>query len=148
MAYVSIPTYWKSIPQRYCLIALKCKTCGALNFPARDICVGCGNKSEYESVPLKGRGRIYSYTIIYAGGAPPEFEEQERLSGAFGVAVIELEEGLKIVAQMTDCKPSELAIGMTVEPVFRRIYEDDNIIRYGIKFRPVRGQLRSICNNK
>jgi len=48
-----------------------------------------------------------------------------------------LEEGPKIVAQMTDCKSEELKIGLRVEAAFRRIYEDGDIIRYGVKFRPV-----------
>jgi uncharacterized OB-fold protein len=140
MAYVSIPAYWKTFPQRYGLVGLKCKNCGTINFPARDICIECGRKTEYEPVQLKGQGKVYSYTIISAGGAPPEFSDQERLGGSFGVAVIELEEGPRIVAQMTDCKPCELNIGMRVEAVFRRIYEDDDVIRYGIKFRPIRAQ--------
>jgi uncharacterized OB-fold protein len=138
VAYVSIPTYWKTIPQRYCLVGLKCRSCGTINFPAREICSGCGKKAEYEPTPLKGQGTINSYTIISAGGAPPEFSEQERLAGSFGVAVVELEEGPKIIAQLTDCKLDELGIGMKVEAVFRRIYEDDDVIRYGIKFRPIK----------
>jgi uncharacterized OB-fold protein len=138
MAYVSIPTYWKTIPQRYSLIGSKCKNCGTINFPPRDICIECGKKVERAPLRLKGQGKIYSHTIICAGGAPPEFSEQERLGGSFGVAVIELEEGPKIVAQMADCKPSELSIGMKVEAVFRRIYEDDDVIRYGVKFRPIK----------
>jgi len=39
---------------------------------------------------------------------------------------------------MTDCKPGELSVGTNVEAVFRRIYEDDGVIRYGIKFRPLK----------
>jgi len=100
--------------------------------------LGCGKKAEYEPTPLKGRGKIYSYTIISAGGAPPEFSEQERLAGSFGVAIVELEEGPRVIAQMTDCKPGELSVGTNVEAVFRRIYEDDGVIRYGIKFRPLK----------
>ena len=138
MAYVSIPTYWKTLPQRYCLVGLRCKSCGTINFPSRDVCLGCGKKAEYEPTPLKGRGKIYSYTIISAGGAPPEFSEQERLAGSFGVAIVELEEGPRVIAQMTDCKPGELSVGTNVEAVFRRIYEDDGVIRYGIKFRPLK----------
>jgi uncharacterized OB-fold protein len=145
MAYVSIPTYWKALPQRYCLIGLKCKNCGTINFPARDVCLGCGKKTEYEPTPLRRHGKIYSYTIISAGGAPPEFSEQERLAGSFGIAVVELEGGPRIIGQMTDCKPNEISIGMEVEAVFRRIYEDDGVIRYGIKFRP---QLKSKANQR
>lgn len=138
LAYVSIPAYWKTIPQRYNLIGLKCKVCGYINFPAREICAKCGRKTEFEPTKLSGRGKIYSYTIIAAGSTPPEFLMQEKYVGSYPVGVIELEEGPKVVAQLTDCKADELRIGLEVEAVFRKIYEDDNVIRYGVKFRPVK----------
>jgi uncharacterized OB-fold protein len=87
---------------------------------------------------LSGKGRIYCFTVISRGGSPPEFSLQQNLVGAYPVAVVELSEGPRIVAQMTDCKAEELRIGLEVESAFRRIYEDDSMIRYGIKFRPAR----------
>lgn len=137
MAYVSIPTYSRSIPQRYALIGTKCKSCSVVNFPRTLSCLKCG-RADFEPLKLSGRGRIYCYTMISRGGSPPEFSMQQNLVGSYHVAVIELEEGPKIVAQMADCKPEELKIGLPVEATFRRIYEDDGIIRYGMKFRPAR----------
>lgn len=120
MAYVSIPTYWKTIPQRYSLIGLRCKNCGHINFPAREICAKCGKKSEFEPIKLSGKGKIYSYTIIAAGSMPPEFLLQEKYVGSYPVGVIELEEGPKVVAQLTDYKAEKLRIGLEVEVVFRK----------------------------
>lgn len=138
LAHVSIPSYWKTLPQRYCLIGMKCKNCGTINFPAREICISCKQKSEFEPKKLGGRGKIYSYTVIAAGSAPPEFSEQEKLAGSFPVAIVELEEGLRICAQITDYEPENLKIGAEVEAVFRKIYEEDKVIRYGLKFRPLK----------
>jgi uncharacterized OB-fold protein len=138
MAYVSIPTYSRSIPQRYALIAAKCKSCGAINLPPAANCLKCGKILEYEPQKLSGRGKIYCFTAISRGGSPPEFSAQQNLVGSYPVAVVELNEGPRIVAQMTDCRAEGLKIGLEVESTFRRIYDDDGIIRYGIKFRPVR----------
>jgi len=137
LAYVSIPTFTRSIPQRYALIGAKCKSCGAANFPPTLDCLKCG-KNEFEPIKLKGRGKIYCYTTVSRGGAPPEFSTQQNLVGSYHVAVVELDEGPKIVAQLTDCKPEALKIGLPVEATFRRIYEDDGMIRYGVKFMPTR----------
>jgi uncharacterized OB-fold protein len=137
VAYVSIPTYSRSIPERYALIAAKCKSCGAVNLPKTLSCLRCGEAS-FEPAKLSGRGKIYCYTMISRGGSPPEFATQQNLVGSYHVAVVELEEGPKIVAQITNCKPEELKIGLPVEATFRRIYEDEGIIRYGVKFRPAR----------
>ena len=138
MAYVSIPTYSRSIPQRYALIAAKCKSCGAINLPLGANCLKCGKVLEYESQKLSGRGKIYCFTTISRGGSPPEFSAQQNLVGSYPVAVVELDEGPRIVAQMTDCGAEDLKIGLEVESTFRRIYDDDGMIRYGVKFRPVR----------
>lgn len=134
MAHVSIPTYSATIPQRYALIGSKCKKCGEIAFPPSEKC-GCGS-TEFEKLRLSGKGAIYTYTIISRGSAPPEFSEQQRLFGSFPVAIVELVEGPKIITQLTDCDSSDVKIGMKVEMVFRRIYEDEGIIRYGFKFKP------------
>lgn len=100
-------------------------------------CLKCGG-AEFEPVKFSGRGKIYCYTMISRGGSPPEFSTQQNLVGSYHVAVVELDEGPKIVAQMADSKLKELKIGLPVESTFRRIYEDEGMIRYGIKFRPSR----------
>ena len=55
----------------------------------------------------------------------------------YSVAVIELEEGAKLTAQLVDCDVDNLEIGDPVEMVFRKIREDgeDGVISYGFKFR-------------
>ena len=135
MAYVSIPTYSRSIPQRYALIGAKCDSCSEVNLPKGLSCLKCGG-TRFSPIKLSGKGKIYCFTTISRGGSPPEFSAQLNLVGSYNVAVIELEEGPKIVAQMTDCKSEKLQIGLSVEATFRKIYEDEGMIRYGIKFRP------------
>ena len=63
---------------------------------------------------------------------------QDHVEKFLNLVVVELVEGPKIVAQLTDCKVEELKIGLEVEAVFRKKYEDNQVIRYGIKFRPIR----------
>lgn len=135
MAYVSIPTYWRSLQQRYRLVSGKCKRCGMINFPPRKFCKACG-KEDFEEVKLSGDGEVLTHTIIARGAAPPEFTSQQRKGGPLAVVIVRLDEGPKIVAQVTDCDPSNVRIGMKVEPVIRKIYEQEGVIRYGFKFRP------------
>lgn len=83
-------------------------------------------------VPLSGRGEVYSYTIIQD---PPEgFEAQ----APYVLAMIRLEEGPLITAQLTDLE-STPEIGMQVEMVTRKLRTDGEggVIVYGYKFRPV-----------
>lgn len=136
-AYISVPSYLETIEERYRLVASKCTECDRLHFPPRFACLDCGGRS-FRREPLSGRGEVYAYTVIARGSSPAEFREQQDLVGEYGVCLIQLEEGPRIVAQLTDCDPGEEGIGTPVECVLRRIYRQEGIVRYGYKFRPLR----------
>jgi uncharacterized OB-fold protein len=55
------------------------------------------------------------------------------------VALIELNDGVRLLSQLVDVSSEEVETGMEVEATFRRIKEDgaSGIIEYGYKFRPV-----------
>lgn len=138
MAYISIPIYWRSVPERYSLIGYKCRKCEAINFPYKDTCAKCGAKADFDQVELSRRGRVYSYSVIATGSSPPEFSRLERVLGQYVIAIVELEGGVRVMAQLTECKADEVRVGMKVEATVRVLYEDEGVIRYGLKFRPVR----------
>jgi uncharacterized OB-fold protein len=56
----------------------------------------------------------------------------------YAVALVKLEEGPLVTAQLTDVAPRDVEIGMPVEMVTRKIreFDDDGVIVYGYKFRP------------
>lgn len=79
-----------------------------------------------------GKGTVLSYTVV--SDAPEGFEDQ----APYTLALIRLEEGATVLAQLTDLdKPAE--IGMPVEMVTRRLRTDGRrgMIVYGYKFRPL-----------
>jgi hypothetical protein len=82
---------------------------------------------------LSGKGEIVTYTIIHV--APENFEEQV----PYPVAIIQLDEGPRVTAQIVDCPIEKVKIGMRVEGTFRRIQEDGytGAIYYGYKFKPL-----------
>lgn len=82
---------------------------------------------------LSGRGEIYSYTVMY--NVPQGFEEQK----PYTIALVKLDEGPMVTAQLTDVDHREVKIGMRVEMVTRKLREDgdEGQIIYGYKFRPV-----------
>lgn len=135
-AYLSVPSYLGSIRERYRLLATRCVECDHLQFPPRAVCLKCGERN-FEREPLSGKGEVYARTVISRGSAPTEFREQQDLVGEYGVCLVQLEEGPRIITQMTDCEPHDLEIGMPVEVVFRRIYRQEGVVRHGYKFRPV-----------
>ncbi|RLF49691.1 MAG: transcriptional regulator [Thermoplasmata archaeon] len=133
---MAIPRFWRHIGSRYNLVGTKCKVCGKVYFPPRDVCPVCHRKSlgSMERVKLSGSGKIYSYTVIHT--PQKDFEMQT----PYVMAIVELDEGPRVTAQIVDCDPSEVHIGMRVRAVLRRIGEDGEggIIYYGYKFVPER----------
>jgi len=128
---MELPRHWRIRRQRYSLVGEVCEKCGARLFPPRDVCPEC---SQPAATPytFSGRGIVYSYATVYQ--APEEFEEY----APYNVALVKLEEGPLVAAQLTDVDKEELKIGMPVEMVTRKIKEEgeDGLIVYGYKFRP------------
>ena len=76
---------------------------------------------------------MFSYTTIY--DPPAGFEH----NAPYMVALIKLEEGPMVTAQLTDVDFTDVQIGMPVEMVTRKLRTDgpEGMIVYGYKFRPM-----------
>jgi hydroxymethylglutaryl-CoA synthase len=140
-AYVSVPSWQRSTPQRHRLVAGRCPDCGALAFPPEGACQDCGSLADFEPVALPTTGTVETATAISRGGEPPEFAPQQARSGEYGVAIVAFETGEASVSLplqvVTEAVHSVLSHGDAVETVIRRIYEQEGVIRYGRKGRPV-----------
>ena len=140
-AYVSVPNWKRTIPQRHRLVAGRCPECGALSFPPEGACPACRTLVDYEEVTLPGTGTVEAATTIGQGGAPPEFVEQQARSGAYVSAVVALDgpdgnETVSTPAQVVGAGAESVTIGDAVEATVRRIYTQEGVTRYGFKMRP------------
>lgn len=131
-AHVSVPMYQRTLPQRYRLVGSKCTGCGAVLFPPKAVCPRCRGV-DLEEYELSGRGNLYSFTVVEGSSAPPEFSDQANAVGRYVVGVVELEEGPRVIAQVV-CPVDALQLGLPVQAVFRRLYVQEGVIRYGYKF--------------
>ncbi len=122
---------WRVRKQRYSLTGEICHHCGSKVFPPRDVCPECA-KPAYDPLQLSGRGEVYSFTTVYE--PPADFRDQ----APYSIALIKLEDGPMLTAQLTDVEPEEVRIGMPVEMVTRKLTQDgdEGLIQYGYKFRP------------
>jgi scaffold protein (connect acetoacetyl-CoA thiolase and HMG-CoA synthase) len=129
---MGMPQFWRLQAQNYRLVGEVCGRCGNKIFPPRDVCPEC-TKPAYEPYTFSGRGTVYSHTAVHH--APAGYGE----FAPYAVALVELEEGPLITAQLTDVDLDAVEIGMPVEMVTRKLREfgEDGVIVYGYKFRPV-----------
>jgi uncharacterized OB-fold protein len=80
-------------------------------------------------VTLSGRGSVYSFIVVHRPQHPGFFA-----AAPYNVAIVELEEGIRLHTNVVECTNEQLHIGMPVEVVFEKI--DDEVTL--AKFRPRR----------
>lgn len=132
----AVPRFWREIQSRYNLVGTKCGNCGEVDFPPRSVCPECGRKSvgKMHSYKLCGKGSVVTHTTIY--DAPSQFDMQK----PYVMAIIEMDEGVRLTSQLIDIKPEDVKIGLKVQATFRKLGQDGDagVIHYGYKFRPAR----------
>ncbi len=128
---MQVARHWRHFREKYALVGGKCEN-GHLMFPKREVCPVCGSRN-VEEYQFSGRGKVVSWTIVRN---PPSGLEYYR---PYPLALVQLEEGPVVLAQLTDVDPEEIDFGMEVEMVTRKVreFDEDGIILYSYKFRPV-----------
>lgn len=143
--YISIPTWQRSIAQRYRLEAGRCPECGALNFPPSGACSSCRGLVEYDQVELSREGTIEALSVISQGGAPPEFAElQAKYGGSYATGIVAFDgpdgASASVPAFVVGTDHDDLAVGDRVRATMRRIYTQEGVTRYGFKVQPLSGE--------
>jgi uncharacterized OB-fold protein len=125
------PRYWREVPTRFRLEAARCKSCGAVTYPVRQVCSKCRAK-EHETINLSFNGRVVTSTVVHI--APADFGMQ----APYAMAVVETPEGARLMAQVVDCDPADVKPGMEVGFEFRLIRKEGHggILCYGLKAIP------------
>jgi len=119
--------WWEALQRRELYIQ-KCRDCGDLRFHPRAQCTSCLSPRT-EWVRCSGRGRVYTFTTTYQNPAPG-FRE----SLPYIMAWVELDEGVKMLTNVVECRPEEIKIGMPVEVVYEDVTPQVTLA----KFRPAR----------
>ena len=129
---MSIASYWRTREQRLTLTGEVCPHCGVKLFPPRDICPECSGHAG-TLFRFSGKGEVYSFSTMYS--APQEFDQFV----PYVVAIVKLDEGPLVTAQLTDVDKDKVHIGMPVKMVTRKIREEgeNGLILYNYKFRPL-----------
>ena len=117
--------FWEGAA-RGVLLGQRCADCGAFRHPPRPMCPQC-QSVESEAVELSGRGTVHAW-MKPVHPALPMFPE------GYLVALIDLEEGLRLLSNLCDVEPEDVTNGMPVEVFFVPTAEE----RAVPQFRPAR----------
>lgn len=106
--------FWEAA-RKEVLVSQKCRQCGHRWLPPSSACPHCLS-DEYEWTPLSGQGVIYTWTLVqrqYHPGYPPPYN----------VAIVELDEGVRILTNIVGGDPAGIHIGDRVSVTFTEIAE-------------------------
>ncbi|MBV6415503.1 MAG: hypothetical protein CMLOHMNK_00014 [Steroidobacteraceae bacterium] len=107
--------FWEGLNQRKLLVR-QCGNCGRLHHPPGPMCPEC-NSLEWRALECSGRGTIHSFVIVHQPQMPG-------LNYPLPVALIDLEEGARMVANLGEIAPGKVRIGMPVDVDFVEIEKD------------------------
>jgi 3-oxo-4,17-pregnadiene-20-carboxyl-CoA hydratase alpha subunit len=94
----------------------KCGACGALRHPPGPACPQCG-ALEPKYVVASGRGEVYSYVVHHHPPVPGK-------ELPFVVALVELEEGVRLLAELAGVPPEGVRIGLPVTASFVKVDDE------------------------
>ena len=123
---VSAPFYAGAKERK--LMLLRCSQCGRHRLPGRERCSDCWSTGS-EWTQASGRGTLYSFGVMHQRYHPAFADVTP-----YNYAIVELEEGPRLVTNIVDCPAEELRTDMPVEPVFDDVSDETTLIR----FRPRR----------
>jgi uncharacterized protein len=103
--------FWQGVSDGRLLVQ-RCASCGALRHPPGPMCPRC-QTLEWDTVEASGRGTVYSYVLSHH---PTEPDAEPRL-----VVLVDLEEGVRLVANLVGVPWPEVTNGMAVEAFFAEV---------------------------
>ena len=94
----------------------KCGACGELRHPPGPMCPSC-HETKPEYTVASGLGEVYSYVVHHHPPVPGR-------TTPYVVALVELAEGVRVLAELVNVPPDEVDIGLPVRIGFTKVDED------------------------
>jgi uncharacterized OB-fold protein len=95
------------------LLVTRCRACTRAHHYPRPFCPHCWSEDvEWEAA--SGRGTVYTFSTVRVNDLPPFGDKVP-----YTVAIVELDEGPRLMTNLVDCEPEDVRIGMPVEVTFR-----------------------------
>ncbi len=123
--------FWDGI-KRGELVLPRCNSCGRLHHYPKSHCVDCSSR-DLAWVRCSGRGKVHSYVIQHWQRGQDGPAAGFRSSPVEIIAVVEIDEGPRMLASLAGVTPDSVQVDMPVEIVFEDVGDGPTMF----KFKPV-----------
>ena len=103
--------FWNGVTEGRLLVR-RCAGCRRLQHPPSPMCLWCGSL-EWDVQELSGRGTLHSWIV---SRHPSEPDDMARI-----VALVELDEGVRLVSNLVGIDVEEVQNGMPLEVLFTQV---------------------------
>lgn len=117
--------YWKAAKAHRLLIK-HCADCGKHHFYPRELCPYC-HSDAVQWTEARGTGTIYSFTIARRP-AGPAFKPD----APYVVAIVELDEGPRMMTNITGSPPGSIRIGQRVSVAYEDVSEEISLPKFAL----------------
>jgi len=104
------------------LLLRHCCSCEEVHYYPRNFCPSCWS-DDVDWIEAAGEGSLYTWSTVYQNDLPP-FHDQI----PYVAAIVELDEGPRMMTKIVDCEPAQLAIGMRLRARFEPLDDEVTII--------------------
>ncbi len=109
--------FWDNT-KKHKLTLKKCKDCGHIDHPPYLYCTNCHSDSS-EWIEASGKGKLVSYAINTYMVPFPFWDDMP-----YVLAMIDLDEGVRMISNIIECDHDKLVNGMDLEVVFDDVNEE------------------------
>lgn len=110
--------FWEATREHRLLLQW-CRACRQAIFFPREVCPSCLG-ADLEWRPSPGRGSLYSYTVEHRPQNPA-------MPGPYTVALVELDEGVRLMSNLVNCPPEEASVDMPVTLTWEELSDGRNL---------------------
>lgn len=118
--------YWDAAKENR-LVIQECACCKARQFYPREFCISCLSE-DIKWIECSGKGTVYTYTINRRGANPAMSDRVP-----YVVAAIDLDEGVRMMANIVGSPVDAVKIGSRVEVCFERISDEITLPQFSLK---------------
>ncbi len=102
----------------------RCRSCGEVFMGKATYCASCTSE-EMEEITLSDRGKLWTYTFIQYQ-PPGDYRGPTDPFIPFAEGLVELPEGIRVLAPVKECDFDKIRIGMPLELVVHELFQDDD----------------------
>jgi uncharacterized OB-fold protein len=115
--------YWHGLSEGQVRVQ-RCSGCGEYVFYPRPHCPACLSEA-LEWVAVSGRGRVYTYTVVRRAMNPAFADDVP-----YVYAIVELEEGPRLMTNVVGCAPEDVRVDMPVKAVYDSVTSEITLLKF------------------